>query len=225
MGITKAKKVFAKIVIVSVAILCCFILISQLAVAANIDTRAENIRVFVGGSRLNFPPLSALYRSERTKLLNDLAEGVDGGIKTPESRMSALVILDDYYSVDDLKEIAEHITVERIYLWAPGETGRASLWVESGNIAEAIQRSYDECKNAEPFSQGERDYMNMIDSGNYGIFCMAVSGTADQLSALNRLSIVEFTDLMYSPDAEAKAARDGVSVSYIELPYKPDGAL
>lgn len=58
-----------------------------------------------------------------------------GGIPT-------VLSLNDYYTVEEIDQlIAEHeFTVQRAYLWEPGETGKLSLYVENNDIRGSLNR-------------------------------------------------------------------------------------
>ncbi len=200
-----------------------FLILPSGASDSNRVNENESVKVFVGSSRMADPIGSNIYILGRKSFLSKLAD------KHPETVYSAVVVLDDYYSVQDIEELAknENLTINTIYLWAPGETGRAALGVKNNDFKASIARVYNRAKEhegTEEFNSADEHLIRLID-GNYGIFSITVEATAEKLNKLKSNKCIEFVDVKYSEAGEKKAAKRGVSIYYIELPYKPDGAL
>lgn len=144
--------------------------------------------------------------------------------------MKAVIGLDDYYTVEDVTEWAEDygITIGRAYMWPIGETGRLSLYVENGDLQASletyIQQVQEEglCEGDEQFA---KDFQRLVD-GEYEVFALTVAAPASALKATStKADCVSYVDVMYNAEAEKYAKRAKKTVSYIELPSKPDGAL
>ncbi len=200
-----------------------FLILPSTALAVNRVIESGAVKVFIGSSRATGPLNANSYTVERHHLLNKLAGN------NPDTVYSAIVVFDDYYSAQDVEEFAkkENIVVSRTYLWAPGETGRASLGVENNDVQSAIARSYNRAKGlegTEDFGSAEKDFIRII-NGKYGIFSVTIAASAEKLNKIRSNESVEFIDVKYSEEGEKIAAGKGVNVQYIELPYKPDRAL
>ena len=62
--------------------------------------------------------------------------------------------------------------------------------------------------------------------GEYEVFALTVTASAEALETLNaEADCINYVDVMYNSEVETYATRAGKTVSYIELPSKPDGAL
>ena len=58
-----------------------------------------------------------------------------------------------------------------------------------------------------------------------GIFSITIEASAEVLNDLSNREMFKFIDVKYSEEAEKKASGSDVTLEYIELPFKPDGAL
>lgn len=209
--------------ILVLALVCTALLSPASVLAANGDFSGAEVKVFIGSSRAVSIVRARLYPLVRERFLQKLAR------KSADNTYSAVVVLDNYYSAQDVEAFAEKegLCIERIYLWAPGETGRASLSVKENDVQGAITRFYERAKaleGTEEFGAAEQDCIRMID-GSCGIFSITAEASAKTLHRIANAEPVAFVDVKYSEEAEMIAAEKGVDVQYIELPYKPDGAL
>ena len=193
------------------------------ALAANRVVDDAEVKVFVGSSRSTSTVKANNYINQREDYLDKLAS------QNADTLYSAVIVLNSYYSADNIEEFAkkENIVVKRVYLWLPGETGRASLGVKDNDIKGTITRSYDRAKSHEgtdDYGAADKDFIRVINS-DYGIFSIVIETTAAKLNELKDTGIIDFVDVKYSEEGEKAAADRGVNIQYIELPYKPDGAL
>lgn len=166
--------------------------------------------------------VEAEYIAERKAFLSKLS-------KTQGDKVfSSVVLLDDYYSVQQVKALAdsENLTIERVYLWIPGQTGRLSIAVENNDIDKALSDHFKKFKEKDiPDDQMKADYERLM-AGDFGIFSITVKATANTFNALqNKNDMIDFIDVKYNPDAESIAKESGKRIQYVELPSKPDGAL
>jgi hypothetical protein len=191
----------------------------------NITSEDDSFTVFIGSSRTYSENLDATmreYAAERNEYVSDLRESKGGN-----EIASAVVVLNDYYSIDEVEKIASEyaLTLDRAYLWMPGETGRLSLGIKDTKLStvlnEYIKSNRDE-KNQD--KQMMKD-LNRIASGEYGIFSITVTAEYENLVALHKEGKALLVDVIYDDIAENKAKQEGKTVKYIELPFKPDGAL
>lgn len=190
------------------------------AIGASIEETDSGLKVFVGD--IDGAPDG--YIDERAAYLENVA-------KTDENKvMKALISLDDYYSVDEISTLAKKydIAINRAYMWPRGETGRLSLYVENGDIdasLEAYKKQVAEDSSCDQDVQFTEYHQRLL-NGEYGIFALTVTASAEALADLNaEVDCVSYVDVMYNPEVEAYAEQVGKAVSYIELPAKPDGAL
>ena len=191
----------------------------------NIQVKNERVRVFIGSPCIfseNMDEVSIKYTTERHEYLNDLMKS-EGNRKTA----SAVVVLDDYYTVDEVKMIAARygLILDRAYLWMPGETGRLSLGLKDTTLDVALKGYIDDI-----YSKGIEDEEMMRDvariaNGEAKVFSITVTASYSDLIALHTASSALLVDVIYDEVAETKASREGREISYIELPFKPDGAL
>jgi hypothetical protein len=195
------------------------------AFAQNIVIERDRIKVFIGSSRTLSQDLDAVtraYTAERNEYISGLGESMN-----ENQRITAVVVLNDYYSVPEIEEIVSRysLTLDRAYLWMPGETGRLSLNVGGAALSTALAEFIETNHEDEfPDEQWMAD-LNRIASGEGKVFAMTVTAGYHDLIALNEDDRTLLADIKYDAKAEAKARKKGVSVNYIELPFKPDGAL
>ena len=219
----RSRTVSILIAVLAAGMAYVFLICPFRAAALNRVAADGQVKVFVGSSRATGIVNAYSYKKARAGFLNRLAD------RDPDGVYSALVVLDGYYSAQDMEAFAEKeaIHVNRIYLWEPGETGRASLAVQNNDIEGAIKRAYDRAKGleeTEEFGQAEEDVIRAIDRGCC-IFSVTAEASAENLKRIAHAAPVEFADVMYSDAGKRAAEKKGISVQYIELPYKPDGAL
>ena len=215
----------------SVIIICLVILVivvsvinlKAFAMSANIRSAGTKLKVFIGSSRSTNPVASELYQTARRDYLADLAKSVT------DQKYDAVCVFNDYYSVQAVTELyMESITVKRVYFWEPHETGRVSLSVENNDINGAINRLYKTALDdmgTEAFDDADRAIIKMIEDNSYGIFSITIEASAEVLNDLSNREMFKFIDVKYSEEAEKKASGSDVTLEYIELPFKPDGAL
>lgn len=165
------------------------------------------------------------YRNARTSLLEQLA------IEQPQDEFTAVVPLNDYYTVEDANSFISsnpNLTIERIYMWIPGETGKLVLDSTSSNIQDDIDRYINTMytRPAVEKSEALKEDLQQLENGEFMVYAFTVTGSAEVLNELSTNSeMISFIDLMYNPEAEAYAVKNDMSFSYLELPEKPDGAL
>lgn len=192
---------------------------SDVTVHASTEETESALRVFVGDTA-NAPDD---YAQQRTAYLETLTK------KRSSSPVEAIISLDDYYTVEAITALAEayDIVVNRAYMWPEGETGRLALYVENGDIESSIELYKQQVEENGSCSDPAfaADYQRFLD-GEYEIFALTVTGSAQALEELSTTAdCISYVDVMYNTEAETYAARAGKTVSYIELPAKPDGAL
>lgn len=217
------KKLHAIVCLVILVIVVSVIILQVFAKSANIISAGTKLKVFIGSSRSTNPVVSELYQTGRTDYLAELAKSV------PDQKYDAVCVFNDYYSVQAVTELfMESITVKRVYFWEPNKTGRVSLSVENNDINGAINRLYKTALDdmgTEAFDSADKDIIKMIEDNSYGIFGITVETSAEVLKELSNREMFKFIDVKYSEDAEKKASGSGLTLEYIELPFKPDGAL
>ena len=218
------RKALLKIVFPVFALLLVFsavtsILPVQAYASVSAAERQGSIRVFVGD--LDNAPGS--YAAERMAYLDQLAKTRASGT------VEAIVGFDDYYELEKVSGWLEqyHVTAKCVYMWAPGDTGRLGLFIENGDIPKAVADfcAYEEGRGAEEDDAEGLDYRRFL-NGEFGVFALTVIAPAETLDEMAAdLGCVSYVDVKYNEDVESYAAQMGKTVSYIELPSKPDGAL
>jgi len=188
--------------------------------SASTEEVADRIKVFIGDTN----DAAEGYTQQRAAYIKDAARADAGAV------MEAVIGFDDYYTAEDITAWAEDydITINRAYMWPKGTTGRLALHVENNDIETSLEgykqqvKENEICENDPQFAA---DYQRLLD-GEFGIFALAVTATAEELDALNtEADRINYVDVMYNAEVEAYAEKINKPVSYIELPSKPDGAL
>ena len=192
---------------------------SDLTVNASVEETEDKLRVFIG----DIQRAPEGYAQQRTEYLG-CAANTDA-----DEVMTAVIGLNDYYTIDMVSHLVESysITAVRVYMWPKGDTGRMCLYVENGDIEASINTYKQQVEEDGVYKQDEqfaKDYQRFLD-GEYEVFALTVTGSAEALEALNTDDCVSYVDVMYNAEAEEYAKQIGKPVSYIELPAKPDGAL
>lgn len=148
---------------------------------------------------------------------------------TPDREYSAVVLLDDYYTVETVQTLVDDLDlrVVNVWLWKPGETGRAMFAVgEDGDIAAAVRGGARRSLNDPGTSPEERRDLEKAANGQMGVFALTVQGAAKELNGVRGADkAVAGVDVEYNALAELRGKLWGRTVSYVYLPEKPDGAL
>lgn len=132
----------------------------------------------------------------------------------------AVVSLDDYYSVEEVSAWIEKygITVECVYMWPEGETGRLGLYVENGSIQDAMEDFVRQTEESgHPMSPEERrDYERFL-NGEHKIFALTVVAPEGTLLGPLKALIWDIGCVGHVAFMDRDDSR--------EIPSKPDGAL
>ena len=150
-----------------------------------------------------------------------LAEFEKVAVKDTDTTEKAVVSLNDYYSVEEVSAWIEEygLTVERVYMWPEGETGRLSLYVENGNIQDAVEgymRQTEEAGLLQDDGQFCKDYTRFL-NGEYKVFALTIVASDGSLSEpvnVLKSDIGCVSHVKYMTIGDSR-----------ELPSKPDGAL
>lgn len=190
---------------------------STQSICASIEEKEDVFRVYVGD--IDRAPED--YVQMRAEYLDSIAD-------TDES-VDALICLNDYYTAQEVTALANdyNATIERVYMWSKGDTGRLLLFVEDGNLVASIENYKSQIAESSSCDDPEmlKDYQSFI-NGKFGVFALVVTAPAKTLNDMKlNTEYVNFIDVLYNAEAEAYAKKAGKAVSYIELPSKPDGAL
>lgn len=132
----------------------------------------------------------------------------------------AVVSLDDYYSVEEVSSWIEKygVTVERVYMWPEGETGRLALYVKNGSIQDAIEDYALRTEEAGIIMSPEqrKDYERFL-NGEHKVFALTV--VAPEGTLLGPLKALKWDIGCVSHVAFMDRNNSR------EIPSKPDGAL
>ncbi len=95
-------------------------------ISASAEETNDRLRVFIGD--INRAPEG--YIQQRSKYIKEIATA------DADKIMSAVIGLDDYYTVDAVDSWVEDydVTIDQVYMWPKGETGRMTLSVENNDI-------------------------------------------------------------------------------------------
>lgn len=191
----KKRKWLAAVAALFVLLLAGTLLSPQRVLATGVQESGNSIKVFVGTRSDMFGWLYDFYqRAQINGFYRDDSEG----------SYPALVTFDGFYDPDSVREILAGMdSIDKVYAWTPGETGRAIISLQPGQgIEEAAERTYR--------LTGER-----------GIFAAEVTGSAAELKALYDAGYDVL--IIYSEKAERLSAETGKRISYVCVPDKPDG--
>lgn len=189
--------------------------------AADLQVSTDKIKVFIGSvSSLN-PFVSLKYNMEQKQTLQTFAT------EAPNQHSTALVTFDDYLTEAELAAaLGSDVTLETVYIWAPGHTGRSIIDVNGRSAEEAVAQHFinldiENWLADDPTNLAVYQYVQ----ANYGYFAVEVTASNQALQALGGRDHVAGVELVYSEYAETRAAATGREISYICVPEKPDGAL
>jgi len=199
--------------------ICALVPSSSVTVSASTEETEDCLKVFIGD--VDHAPEN--YVQQRAAYLEDIAD-----VNT-STTMDAVIGLNDYYTVETVADWAKEydVNIDRAYMWPKGETGRLILCVDNGDIESSLKRYMQQVEEGDYCDdpQFAADYQRLLD-GEYEVFALTVNATADELEALSaEADCISYVDVMQNEEAETYASKKGKTVSYIELPSKPDGAL
>ena len=214
--VTKHKRMlFALCLAALVAIMCSIFLTVPANASMNIsESQDGNIRIITG----EISPATA-YTTAREEFLEELSES------NINDTFSAVVPLDDYYSVAEITELAQDndLVIERVFMWAPGETGKLVLNIENNDIDRAIERYLAKLESRN-ISDAMAEDLEKLSNGTFGIYALTIPDSPDNLLELSTtMDSFAGVDVLYNPAAEQHATSRGQTFSYVELPTKPDG--
>ncbi len=189
---------------------------NNIGICASMEETEEVIRVFAGD--IGRAPED--YVQKRTEYLACIAD--------TDENVDALIGFDDYYTAQEVTTLLEKYDVitDRAYMWPKGETGRLTLFVEDGDLVASIedyklQIEADDCNDPDIL----KDYKSFLE-GEYGVFALVVTAQPRVLEEMSSQDdCISYIDVLYNAEAETYAEKVGKTVSYAELPAKPDGAL
>jgi len=191
--------------------------------AADMQVSEDKIKVFIGSPTIWSPLTYLKYQWAQRQALEAFAA------EAPDGTSSALVTFDDYLTEEEMAAaLGGDVTLETVYLWAPGCTGRMIIDVNSISISptQAVAQYFDRLDLGNWLAD---DPVNLAAyrhvEANYGYFAAKVTARNQALVSLDSRDHIAGVELIYSEYAEARAAKANVTVSYICVPSKPDGAL
>lgn len=205
---------------------CVFILIMAIAFALLLSYASPGMNISKsrdGSVRIITGQLSSAfadhYAAARQNFLEELSEN------SPGETFSAVVPLDDYYSISEMTELAQDsdLKIERVFMWAPGETGKLVLNIVGNDIDRAIEEYLDRVESRN-ISHAMAEDLEKLRNGAFGIYGLTITDSPDNLLELST-SVECFVgvDVVYNPAAERYAVSQGKTFSYVERPAKPDG--
>lgn len=185
--------------------------------AANVQTRNEEIKVFLGNTDDLNPLEARAYTENQKSALEQLA------IETPEESGRALITFEQFLSPEEVMDIIPQQTaIKAAYLWVPDKTGRAIVYIENGDLEGTIDNWIESLDlDNEPESKYKSDMLDLKE--NYGIFAVEIEQQYKSINALTTATSVKQVDVFYNEYAEELSLDTGYSISYIAVPSKPDG--
>ena len=218
----KSRSVIVTAVLGAAVLVTCILIILSMTSSVNAYASAEEtasvVKVFVG----DIMRAPSGYAESRLKYISQLAS------YNPEEAVTAVVGFDKYYPLEDISSFIgthEGITINRLYMWPEGETGRLSLYVDNGNIMESIKAylAQVEENGLDNDEQSIKDHQRFL-NGEYGVFAVTVTCSVETLHKMvASTDRVLYADIKYNAEAEDYAKEKGKDICYIELPTKPDG--
>jgi hypothetical protein len=187
----------------------------------NVEVESSSIRVVVGQRTAMSLWDADRYTASREAYVCKLSADAPDGF-TP-----SLLSLNEYMTADDFQSqifgvcSSERLTINEVYVWVPGKTGRSIIPVKNndvkGSIADFIASlNYEESEDV----VFKSDIAELETSGM--VFAAVVTTDNRTLEAV-ALSDEIFVDPLKNEKAEELAFTKGKSISYICVPDKPDG--
>jgi hypothetical protein len=158
------------------------------------------------------------YKTDRKFVTKKLAD------KDPEGTTTAVISLSSF---NDSKEIAKFskdqgLAIKKAYVSIPGQVGRGVVNVTTNLDADVQQFIKELSKTADKNEQTKKDYEKFY-KGEYGIFAVTVEASNATLNKLTDNPKVKLVDPHFNEAAIEFAKKENKTVTYIELPEKPDG--
>lgn len=215
----KNKKLWGILAVAVIAVCAAFVFPNFVgnALAVSVKEQKSYIRVFIGNADGITGPA---VRSARNSTLAQLST------RTPDALGGALVTFDNFLSIEETeKMLGQDAVVTQVYLWMPGETGRAIIAVQDGNLRKAIEDDFaatmEDIKDRPDNDAYKIDMLKLMKS--YGIFAVEVEAPYSQLAQLADGEHIDQVSPFYSEQAETLSAKTGKEVRYVCVPDKPDG--
>lgn len=121
-----------------------------------------------------------------------------------------VISLNDYYTVEEIDQLIDkhEFTIQRAYLWEPGETGKLSLYIEDNDIRDALDR----------FIAGRNEWDPGPPPEEIAQFKVYAITTPEPIWKVAAFSLSE--QIVARIDSMSFPTRQN-----FEMPVKPDGAL
>ena len=206
-------------------VLICAVVINTVirdeAFAANVQETSEKIQVFIG----DMGTMSQNQANEYYEMQTELLEA--GTESFPSNSIDALITFDDFLPEEEVTNIlGGDAFVKEIYLWTPGETGKAIILVENNDVTLALQSYFERLNQriANPSPDVEEEYLDLLEKvkSEHGIFAVLIQNTYQNLSDIVEEEHVVQVDLLYSEYAQRMSAESNKEIEYICIPTKPD---
>ena len=142
-----------------------------------------------------------------------------------------LIVFDEYLSPEFVQNVFKDVTINYVYYWVPGETGRTIGEVKNNDILGQIKENIADIYNSQtleartnaegaiaPVSDAVLAIADQYEKGNIGVFALNI--TCNTVEAKNILEQTYVKAL--EPHYVEKYEETGIPVIYIDVPDKPD---
>jgi hypothetical protein len=191
--------------------------------AENVEVNDEFVRVVLGSYKNTQAVDSTNYINQRESI-------IDRNETAKTSAMSkALLTFSEYKEMNDIQSLllsnkeATNTTITEVYMWVPGNTGRAIIVVNDNDIFASVKNYINMIRDDKDSCA---DLLNDIDSlEKYGkIFAVTVTAPNSVLANIAESDQV-FVDLFQHDEAAEYAENNHKNLEFICIPDKPDNCF
>lgn len=186
----------------------------------NVVYAKDAIKVFVGAISQNSAFTRNSFVNNRNSFIINAAEDL------PNKSEVALITFNQYLTLEEADTFVAALgdcQIKEIFLGIPNIDGRSIIGKAGSNIvSERVEENFASMIAEETDEVMKNELLNY--QKNSKVFAITVETSNQQIADANRMESVRFVDTYNYPEAEQKAQRKNVPVSYIALPEKPDNA-
>lgn len=186
----------------------------------NVVTEQDGVKVFVGAVSQNHAFTRNSFIDGRTEFI------MENGAENPQTQETALITFNQYMTteaVDSFVDTLGNCEVKQIFLGIPNVDGRTIIGkAGTGTVSERVAENFDGMIEEEQDDDMKQELLNY--KNNSQIFAITIETTNATIAEATQRDIVDFVDVYNYPNAEQKAQRENVPVSYVAVPEKPDNS-
>lgn len=186
----------------------------------NVVTEQDGVKVFVGAVSQNHALTRGSFINERTELI------MENGEEAPLAQETALITFNQYLTVEAVDSFVATLgncEVKQIFLGIPNVDGRTIIGkAGDGTVSERVAKNFDDMIEEEQDDDMKQELLNY--KNNSQVFAITIETTNAAIAEATQIDVVDFVDIYNYPNAEQRAQKRDVPVSYIAVPEKPDNS-